>query len=303
MTSYRLFTTIAVLCTGFFVWGVPFLASAQSGSFTVRPAKVELVGNPGETVETYITVENHLGSSATFSVSFEDIAGSENPDDAVTLLGTKRGPYPLRDLLRGPKSVSIPVGGEKRIPISVNIPSDASPGGLYGSVIFTPVRQKTDGNVLPDSRLGVLLFLRVAGTLEESGGVKDFSFEGGRFVFGKPEPRASATLLFENSGTVHLNPYGEIRIKPLWREERNIPIDPWYVLPKSTRSRNLEVGEFLSYGYQAITLTLHAGYDEHTDTRVLHVFIFPSLRTIGLLLAMFCVLLYALIRRGKTIHV
>jgi hypothetical protein len=300
MRAYRL--SVFVVCSVLFFLFSGY-ALAQSGSFTVRPAKVELTGAPGETVETFITLENGLDIPATFSVSFEDVAGSDDPDDAVTLLGAKRGPYPLRDLLRGPKTITLAVGGERRIPISVVIPPDASPGGLYGSAIFTPVRQKNDGNVIPDSRIGVLLFLRIDGRIEEKGEVTNFSFSQGRFVFGKPPSDAEVLLTFSNTGTVHLNPYGEISILPMIGKAQSIPIDPWYVLPKSVRNRSIPVGDMLGYGYQRVALTLHGGYEEHTDTRTLHVIILPSLRSIGIVLALLAVLLYFILRRGKHLHV
>jgi len=279
------------------------IASAQSGSFVVRPAKVELTGAPGKTLEATISLKNELGSPATFAISFEDVIGSENPNDPVTLLGGKRGPYPLRDLLRGPRTVSLLDGEEKRISITLAIPPDASPGGLYGSVIFTPSRQNTVGNIIPDSRIGVLLFLRIEGESIEEGTLKDFSYEGGRVVFGTPQKSSITTLLFENTGTVHLNPYGVLSVAPLFGEERITPIDPWYVLPKSARSRTIEVGDALSYGPNSLSLTLHRGYGEVTDVRTLRVWVFPSLRGMGITFAVFAVVLLLILRRGRMLHV
>ncbi len=294
-------TLILSLC--FLGIGLPFLAVAQSGSFVVRPAKVEISGLPGETVETTISLMNQLGSPATFTVSFEDVAGSENPDDPAMLLGGKRGPYPLRDILRGPKTVSLVDGQEKLLTISAVIPADASPGGLYGSVIFTPVRQKTDGNIIPDSRIGVLVFLRVNGEVKEEGTLKDFAYEGGRVVFGAPSVDTVASILFENTGSVHLSPYGTIAVSSLFGTPQEVSIDPWYVLPKSVRNRTLPVGETLSYGRNTLLLTLHSGYGEKTDTRELVVWVFPSQRAIGITLAVLAVLLVLILRRGRRLHV
>lgn len=298
-------TSIFFTILFFFLFGaISFsVAQAQSGSFVVRPAKIELSGMPGTTVEATISLENQLGAPATFSVSFEDVAGSDNPNDPVTLLGVKRGPYPLRDLLRGPKTVTLLEGAEKRIPISITIPSDASPGGLYGSVIFTPERKKGEGNILSNSRIGVLFFLRVEGEVKEEGSLNDFSYEGGRVVFGKPSRTSVATLLFENTGTVHLSPYGTLTVKGLLGEVHEILIDPWYVLPKSARSRTLEVGEYFSYGPQTLSLVLHRGYGDATDTRSLTVWVFPSLRTMGIIFAVLAVLLFLVLRRGRNIHI
>ncbi len=296
----RIFILLFLLFFGVFL---AHGAMAQSGSFVVKPAKVELSGAPGTTLDATITLKNDLGAPATFAISFEDVVGSENPDDPVTLLGVKRGPYPLRDLLRGPKTISLLSGEEKRIPVTISIPPDASPGGLYGSVIFTPVRQKGAGNVIPDSRIGVLFFLRVDGESREEGVLKDVSYEGGRVVFGMPEADTVFAILFENTGTVHLNPYGTLTVAPLVGESVQLPIDPWYVLPKSARNRTLALGNALSYGPNTFELTLHRGYKDETDVRSLRVWIFPSLNAIGITLAIMSVLLFFILRRGKNLHV
>jgi len=297
--------TASTMIVSLLFWGLGSfsLAHAQSGSFVVKPAKIELSGVPGETVEATISLENQLGGPATFGISFEDVAGSDNPNDPVTLLGIKRGPYPLRDLMRGPRTVTLLDKAEKRISISVTIPLDASPGGLYGSVIFTPEQKKVDGNVVPSSRIGVLFFLRVEGEMIEEGELKDFSYEGGRVVFVAPSSASVVTFLFENTGTVHLSPYGALSIKPLLGEEREIAIDPWYVLPKSARSRTLEIGNSFSYGPQTLSLVLHRGYGDVTDVRSLTVWVFPSLRVMGMIFAVLAVVLVFILRRGRNLHV
>lgn len=110
-------------------------------------------------------------------------------------------------------------------------------------------------------------------------------------------------MLFENTGTVHLSPYGVITVTSLFGESREIAIDPWYVLPKSSRNRTLEVGNTLLYGQNTLSLTLHSGYGDKTDTRTLSVWVFPSERAIGLTLAVLAVLLTLILRRGRRLHV
>jgi hypothetical protein len=110
-------------------------------------------------------------------------------------------------------------------------------------------------------------------------------------------------MLFENTGTVHLSPYGVIAIDPLFSEITEVEVDPWYVLPKSVRRRALSVGEVLSYGPNAIALTLHAGFGEKTDKKTLSVWVFPSLRSLGITGAILAVLLLLVLRRGRHLHV
>ena len=308
MISFRrthiIFSSLSLFLASVFLF--PTLSVAAEGSFMVRPAKVELSGKPGETLHAVITLGNQLGAPATFTVSYEDVAAGQNPEDSVTLLGEKRGPYPLRDLLRAPHTVSLVSGEEERVPVSVVIPADATPGGLYGSVIFTPVRTKGAGNVVPDSRIGVLFFVRVQGEAKESGKLSLFeTFNNQHVWFGRPSitDPVHTQIVFENTGTVHLNPYGKMSIKAFGSDAVEVVVDPWYVLPGSTRMRENTLVQELSYGPNTIALELNRGYKDIVDDQTITIWVFPSAWVLvcggGILL----VLLWMVIRRVRKLHV
>ena len=124
------------------------------GDFLVGPGKVELELNPGESETVNVTLSNRMGSEKTFTVVVEDFVGSESTEQPVVLLGDQRGPYSLQDYLVVP-SQEMTVGHAERIviPITVSVPTDAEPGGRYGSVLFQTKSESIENGAKPSASI------------------------------------------------------------------------------------------------------------------------------------------------------
>lgn len=258
-----------------------------TGSFVVRPAKVELAIAPGGSETRSLTLTNSTALPLSVKVSFEDVAPRTQislVDDPIVLLGADGGEYPLRELVSTKEeSVTILSGTSVDVPITIRIPKNTTPGGHYGSVVFTftPIFTGTvsqNENVAIESRLATLFFVRVTGEAKEEGGLIEFG------LFNNSKTTRSPTqdtplrfqVAFENTGTVHLNPYGRISIAPIWGKSVVLPIDPWAVLPSGTRMREINLHDSLSIGYYTATIEQNRGYQDIVDTREVHFWVMPS---------------------------
>jgi hypothetical protein len=131
-----------------------------------------------------------------------------------------------------------------------------------------------------------LFFITVPGEFEKSGQVTDFStvpkkswYTKGPLNFG---------VLFENTGSMHLNPYGSIRVQNIFGEEVGfIEIQPWFVLPKSLRLREVNWDRELLLGRYTITAEINRGYDDIIDTKVTHVWVLPWQFLLGVFVSIF----------------
>ena len=73
-------------------------------------------------------------------------------------------------------------------------------------------------------------------------------------------------LLYENTGTVHLNPYGEVSIKNMLGEEVGyLEIDPWFVLPSAVRLREFSWDREFLFGRYTAEASINRGYDDEID--------------------------------------
>jgi hypothetical protein len=263
------------------------------GDFVVGPGRAEMVVQPGETVTTYISVANRISDNRTFEITVEDIAGSASGEASVVLLGDEVGPYTIKDYLTVPeKTFTLQLGERARLPISITIPPDAEPGGFYGSVLISTVRsdeaaptgQAARSPII--ARIGTLFFVTVPGEVVMGGEVKDWSLLNKKWWYERGPIEFS--IAYENTGSVHLNPYGELRIKNLFGEEVGfVELEPWFALPKSLRSRDIVWDRELLFGRYEATVAINRGYDDIVDERSLVFWVLPWKIVGGVFLVVF----------------
>ncbi len=253
------------------------VANAINKDFVVGPGKIEVELNPGESKTVGITVSNRTGETRIFSLEVEDFTGSRNPNETVVLLGEERGPYSLRDYLQfEAPNVELKNGERATIPVTISLPTDAEPGGKYGSVIVSTVAKaavvgQTSAVV---SRLGVLFFVKIPGAVEADGFLSGFETVNGQKYFGQGP--ISYRLLFENNGSIHTNPYGEIRIKNILGDEVGmIEVEPWFAMPQSVRMREVSWNRPFLFGRYTATASINRGYGDIVDTKTVSVWVIP----------------------------
>lgn len=262
-------------------------ATVPTGAFIVSPVKEELTMKPGETKELTVRLSNGTPYPLTVSGSYEDIASAaqQSPgDNPVKLLGEESSKDSLRSLVSYPKaSFDLLSGKEIEVPVRVTLPRDVSPGGRYGSVIWTFRVGNTAGNVAPanvalESRIASLFFVRIEGEVKEEGQMVSFGvFNDAKTI---PQPSSTTPLRFEtsfeNTGNVYLNPYGRITVTPLLGDPKVLLIDPWAVLPGATRMREVDLFDHLRIGYYHARIELNRGYGNVVDEQEVTFWVMPT---------------------------
>jgi hypothetical protein len=112
------------------------------------------------------------------------------------------------------------------------------------------------------TRVAVLLFVRIKGPVLESSYLKDFTADKNFYEQGP----VSFKITSENTGNVYLSPYGSIQVKDiLGRTVDTRQVDPWFILPKSDRVRQITWNSNFLIGKYTALLTLHRGYMDSKD--------------------------------------
>jgi len=250
------------------------------GDFVVGPGKIEIEAKPGETVRAEISVANRISDGRTFELVVEDIEGSTDASQSVRLLGEAKGPYTLKDYISFPKNTfKLDLGERARIPVMITVPKNASPGGLYGSVLVSTIQENTDQPVGATrspiiARIGTLFFVTVPGEVVRAGETKEITLHNDKFWYERGP--IDFSVIYENTGSVHLNPYGELRITNLFGEEVGfVELDPWFSLPKSLRSRDITWDRELLFGRYVATVNINRGYDDIVDTKTVTFWVLP----------------------------
>lgn len=270
--------------------------------FVVGPGRIELEVAPGTSEIFELTITNRLGVDKDFAITLEDIAGSEDPAQAVVLLGSDAGPNSLRDLITLPtETIAIAHGERVRVPVTVTLPADAGPTGRYGSVVVSVTSDANPANTGASSaivsRIGTLVFVTTPGEVERQGNLEKFAVIGDK-TWLKKGP-VNFGILFRNSGNTHLNPYGEIRIFNMLNQEvGREEIPPWYVLPNAARLREIAWEKEPVFGRYTAVLSLYNGY-ENTPITDTYTFYVVSWWSIALLVLLAVGLVWLLSRRTR----
>lgn len=202
-------------------------------ALTVSPARVEVTGDPGTTLNGEIEIFNEQEGSRTFFTTFENFE-SNGDTGAPYFIGSKDD---LATWIKTDKKVIIDSGRRNVIPYSIVIPQNAEPGGHFAAIFFGSQEPgKSDGSQLSvGGKIGVLILLRVTGEVKEGGGLQEFTSREGRFVSMLP---VSFVYRLSNSGGDRIVPTGEIKIKNtfgLTTEKLPVNIKEGSILPGSAR--------------------------------------------------------------------
>lgn len=306
MSHVARFGSMVLVLTSLF----PFVVSAQALSVTVTPPLIQLTIGPGESWQSALKIVNTNSYEVTYyatPVDFE-AAGEDGKPEFIPLLDTSEAASTLGHWIEiTSEPVAVPAGTSREVPFTVRIPENAPPGGHYaavlvgtmpGDVVFEGSGVKVSGFV------SSLLFVRIKGDIEEKGRIREFRSVASLYQ----SPKADFVLRFENVGTTHLRPQGDITLYNMWGKERGkVQLTQksgfGNVLPDSVRRFAFSwEGEqsILDIGRYSAVVTLAYGDDQKQNTSATAYFwvvpVVPVSITLGSLLG-FIILVAWLIRR------
>ena len=248
--------------------------NAPGQALEIAPPIINLTGEPGQTINTEITLRDVSTTSLRVTAELNDFtANGEDGTPKILLDEEEPTPYslvswidPIAPLLLEPKQL-------KKVPVTIKIPSNAAPGGYYGVIRFSGTAPdiETSGVSLSAS-LGTLVILRVKGDAKEQLETQEL------FTAGQDDKKSS---LFEgvpirfitkikNTGNTIEQPTGQIIITDMFGKKAavvNVNLAQSRILPDSTRkfSENLEksaTGNMFLFGLYNAKMTLNYGDDQ-----------------------------------------
>ena len=179
-------------------------------ALTLTPLRLELNGNPGDTLTEKVTLINERKTAETFYTSYENFeaqgeTGSPMWVDATDDIGT---------WMSTDTSVVLAPNQSKDVIIKIKIPQNAEAGGHFGGVFWgtTPSIQNA-GQVQIGAKAGVLVLLSVSGNVSEKGGILEFATKN-KQTFYTALP-VDFYYRFANDGSDRIKPAGSVVIKDL----------------------------------------------------------------------------------------
>jgi len=216
-------------------YALAFLTSfSLAQALTISPVKMDLEGAPGQTIQGEIELYNEQSDTKLFYASYENFEPSGD-SGSPHFVGGGSG---LATWVSTEPSVTLLPDERKKIPFTITIPEDAEAGGYFAGVFFggqKPVDQGS-GEVAIGGKLGVLMLLRVAGDIDENGGLLSFMASGGRIFSQLP---IAFSYKFNNEGGDRVVPLGDIVLtNTIGMTAATIPanVNGGSILPSSART-------------------------------------------------------------------
>ena len=179
---------------------------------TISPVRMEISGDPGQTLQGELELLNEQKESKTFYSSAQNFEARGESGAPYFLPDTNKG---LASWITVQESVTLKANERTNIPFTIKIPAGVEAGGYFAAILWgtSPAGQQ-GGQVSVSGKLGVLILLSVKGEIKEGGGLLDLKIEeGGRFVNSLP---IKFVYRFSNDGSERVKPSGELRIKNLF---------------------------------------------------------------------------------------
>jgi len=237
----------------FLLVGLSKSVSAQkTAGISVSPPSFEFTTNKGEVMENTIRLENLTNRPLELTVYPQNFTAYgqggqvELTDEETNFAIAKWITFETKELTIGPK-------GDYLFTFRINIPEAAEPGSHYGAIVFRSKEGQTDetGSRLAQE-IGSLILLKIPGNLYESANLVSFLPETKWFK----NDKAKLIALVENTGNIHVKPYGSIVIKNLFNQTvYTHEVIGRNVLPGSKRLFDEEFN-FKKIGFYKAELTL-----------------------------------------------
>lgn len=189
--------------------GLAFVQSAFA--LTISPVRMEISGDPGQTLRGEIELFNEEAKARTFFSSTANFE-ARGEGGAPHFLAERTG---LMTWISVQKKVTLEPQERVIVPYSITIPAGADPGGHFAAIFWgtAPPQAEEAGQVAIGGKLGMLILLNITGEVEEGGGILDFKIEDEKIVTSLP---IVFTYRFSNDGDARIRPVGEIKIRNIF---------------------------------------------------------------------------------------
>lgn len=286
--SIFIFGLIVILfLAGFFIKR----AMAVPIGLKIMPIKVSYTLKPNETVTDKINLTNPTPETIQVQTKVEDfipVAGAEG----AQFIGRAEGMTTVRDWvsLDAPEKFQLTAGVTKEVSFTINAPENAEPGSHFGVIFFKATSLSPTGQLQIGTQVGTLVYVTVPGSRLQKG--KILEFKGPKFIQKGP---VSFTIKFENTGTVHFEPKGTIKITDIFsRKVGEVPVQGKVVLPTGVRDLGVvwQTKGMLLGGYKA-EVEIKDGEGNILTAKSIYFYAFPVFYTLYFLLT-FIILFYLL---------
>lgn len=266
----------------------------------IAPPVITLSADPGQTLTTQISLRDISSGPLIVTGQINDFVAAGEDGTPKILLDddeeAEQNPYSLRNWVNPLSELLLQPQEIQNLPVTINVPADAAPGGYYGVVRFTATPPELEGTgVSLSASLGSLLLVTVKGDAKVGMKIEEFAVtkndKAGSVFQSTP---ITFTQRLKNTGNIHLQPAGQVTVTDMFGKKIaavNINLPPGNVLPQSIRkfSQPLDssvLGNKKLFGRYTADLKVIYGVDKQEVTSSMTFWVIPYQLIGGIILAL-----------------
>lgn len=268
--------------------------TASGQGLEISPPVIEATADPGQQITLFIKLRNVTTLEVSVTARSDDfLAAGETGDPKLLLEPGEVSPYGLKEWVAPIAQFSIKPQQQVTVNVTLNVPTNATAGGHFGVVCFTPLPPGQEPSAVSlSARICSLVLLKVSGDAKESLELVEFfaSYKSKRGSWFETGP-LTFTERIKNSGTVHSKPVGTVEIFGLFGKKvatLKVNDPPKNILPDSIRRFDQTWQKVLLIG--PFTAKLNLAFGDQTLTGSLKFWVFPWKLLLALLVAIITVI-------------
>lgn len=297
----RFIASAAALSLLLITAGTAIAQTTPGQGLEISPPLVDVKTDPGKTVSFNIRVRNITKNTLVATAEINDfIAQGENGQAKLLVNNNETSPYSFKTWAQPIPTLNLAPGQQQATTVTLNVPTDASPGGHYGVVRFTGSAPELEGTgVALSASIGTLVLVNVSGNVVQKAQIVDFyaSQNGKKSDFFEKGP-LNFTERIKNEGNSHFKPIGTLRITGTFGNEvavLTINKNGGNVLPNSTRRFDQTLNKTSMFGhYKAEANIQYAGKNLNQSIGFWVIPYKAIAIVIGILIILFVVIRYLL---------
>ncbi len=259
-------TTLVVL-TALVPASSVFSQSAGQG-LEISPPLLDLKADPGQALTQQIRLRNVTTQTLVARAQYDDfVASGEDGQPKLLLDNNTISPFSIKAWLSSIENITLAPNEQKTITLTIHVPKDAGPGGHYGVIRFTGAPPEVDESAVSlSASIGTLVLVNVSGNVKEEAKIAELftsDKNAKKRTFFEYGP-VLITARIENTGNVHIQPSGVIRVTNMFGKEvasYQLNQKKGNVLPSSIRKFEHTYDKKLLFGRYKIQADLVYGAD------------------------------------------
>ncbi len=271
------------------ILGTNLLVFNFSYALTIAPAKVEFNVNPGDEIKFSIYTRND-GETAAYLYS---VVKGFTEDEGGTKIWVEDAPE--REWVKIPEKVSAPPGEMIEVPVIINVPKDAPPGGHFLAIGFgtLPAKQKGRGIAIGVNVLS-LVYINVSGNRIDKISISEFQAK--RVYFDFP---VKFSYKIKNEGNTYVRPTGEVEISNiLGKLVANLRVNEreLQILPGKEKSFENEWKTNFAFGPYKAKFNIYYGLNQNKSLSFNYWFFMLPIKIILVILIILIFIIFVLPR-------